>query len=114
MREAEDAAQEALLAAVDTVGLRGGTIGIESDHLPFGLAQALAGVGDLTGLDGEIERMRVQKDADEIAAIRRAVAINDRGLAAARQAIRPGASRSSTSMTQCTARFFTRSDRLTP
>jgi len=91
LREAEDAAEEALLAAIDTVGLRGGAIGIESDHLPFGLAQALAGVGDVTSLDGEIERMRLQKDADEIAAIRRAVAINDRGLAAARRAIRHGA-----------------------
>lgn len=91
LREADDAAAEALIAAIEATGLNGRRFGVEEDHLPMYALEAIANAGDAIALDGEIERMRLTKDEDEVAAIRRAVAINDLGFAAARQAIRPGA-----------------------
>lgn len=91
LREAEDVAEEALAAALAATGLSGQRFGVEEDHLPMYALEAISNAGDAVALDGAIERMRLTKDEDEIAAIRRAVAINDQGFAAARQAIRPGA-----------------------
>lgn len=91
LREADDAAQEALAAALSQSGLAGHRFGVEEDHLPMYALEAIANTGDAIPLDGQIERMRLRKDDEEIAAIRRAVAINDLGFAAARTAIRGGA-----------------------
>lgn len=91
LRDPDRAAREAVLAAVDAVGLSGKPVGIEAGHLPFGMSQALSSAGEILPLTGQIERLRWQKDDGEISLIRRAVSINDHAFEAARQAIRPGA-----------------------
>ncbi len=91
LRDAAAAAEQALLLATDAVGLRGCRVGVEDTHLSARMFRALAQTCEPVPLGGEIERLRRQKDDDEIALIRRAVAINDRGFEAARRAIRPGA-----------------------
>lgn len=92
LREADDAAGEALSEALAASGLKGQRFGTEEDHLPMYAFELTASLGDAVALDGQIERMRLKKDDDEVAAIRRAIAINDLGFAAARPVIRPGAS----------------------
>jgi len=50
-------------------------VGVEEDHLPHGRALALAAAGaELVPASATVMRLRVAKDADEIAAIRRACA----------------------------------------
>ncbi|HUX88024.1 MAG TPA: Xaa-Pro peptidase family protein [Chloroflexota bacterium] len=92
LRAVDEVVAEALRAACEAVGLRGGRIGVEASNLPWNVGPLVDGYGEIFPFGGTIESMRVQKDDDEIAAIRRAVAINDLGLAAAQRAIRAGAS----------------------
>ena len=90
LRVAEEVIAAALSAAFDAVGLRSGRIGVEAGYLPWNVGPLVARRGEVVPLDGMIEAKRVQKDDDEITAIRRAVAINDLGLAAAQRTIRAG------------------------
>jgi Xaa-Pro aminopeptidase len=82
---------EALAEALRRAGLAGQRVGVEEDHLTARQAAAVAAVATPVGLDGEVEALRRIKDDGEVAAIRRALSCNDVGFAAARAAIRPGA-----------------------
>lgn len=53
------------------------------------LADALAGVAELVPLEGLVEQLRVVKEADELAILRRAIAITDAAFAATLPRLRP-------------------------
>jgi Xaa-Pro aminopeptidase len=68
-------------------------VGVEADVLPVGAfrrLQASLAPGEVIPLDG-LDRIRWQKDRDEIAALRQAAAIADDALTAVLPLIRPGA-----------------------
>ncbi|MCL4500013.1 MAG: Xaa-Pro peptidase family protein [Chloroflexi bacterium] len=92
LRDVDEASLEALAAGISTVGLRGVRTGVEDSYLSARAFQSLVSVCDAVSLGGLIERMRLRKDENEIAAIRRAVSINDRGLTVAQRVIAPGVS----------------------
>jgi Xaa-Pro aminopeptidase len=66
--------------------LRGRRIMFEEEHLPYALYRALADAGvEAVPSAGLVERLRAVKDADEIAAMRRASALSDEVFAALSQ-----------------------------
>ncbi len=83
-----------LAAAQFAQGHRLAAIGIESTHMTVaaraGLRGALGGQARLRDLGPVVERLRVYKDADEIALLRQAVDLGARLLDTALGAIRPG------------------------
>lgn len=73
-------------------GLAGGRIGVQ-DNMWFGdseLIRAAAPAAHVTSGEAVIARLRMIKDAQEIASLRRANQICDAGFAQARESIRPG------------------------
>ena len=70
-----------------------GELAVELDALPGGVAARLATDGvRMVDVAGPLREARAAKDADELAAIRAAVAVAGAGQAAAREALRPGRS----------------------
>jgi Xaa-Pro aminopeptidase len=80
------AALEAALSAIGDAG----ALAVELHALPGDLVTALAG-RDLRDVRGALQAARMVKDADELDAIRAAIALTDVGQAAARAALRAGA-----------------------
>src|SRR5438132_514196 len=68
-----------------------GALAVELATLPGSLVRAL-GARQLEDVSGELQRARMVKDADELAAIRAAIAVADAGQAAARAAFAAGRS----------------------
>lgn len=71
------------------------SLGFEANYFLHSKYLALARLADsqnvrLLALDGEIERMRLEKDAEELAAIKRSVALNEACFQQIYPAIRPG------------------------
>lgn len=83
-----------LLAALRGVVGAGpiGRIGVEQHGLPLFLRAALPDRADLAPIDGALVPLRMCKTAEELAKLRANFALTDAGLAAARAAVRPGAS----------------------
>jgi len=68
-------------------------VAVEASHLPWAVASPLVDSGaTLVDVTPHLQALRLQKDPDELACIRRAVEVAAAGLAAARQAVRPGVS----------------------
>src|SRR5690349_600337 len=80
-----------------------GRLGFESAWLPYkthaDLTKALGGAAELVPVEGVVEPLRAIKDADELARVRRAVAIADRAMVALFGELRPG-------MTEAEAAWF--------
>ena len=89
--EAPIAGHDHLLAALRGVaGAAAGRIGVEERALPAYLLAALPAGAALAPIDGALVPLRTIKTAEEQAKLRANFALTDVGLAAARQAIRPG------------------------
>jgi len=86
----QQAAKAALAQAAVAAGLAGKRVGVEAAELGLAFAEELRRSCELVPLGGQVESMRMCKDEEELALIRRAVGIVDHGFEAARQAIRPG------------------------
>ena len=87
--------QGAFRQALDLVGSRGATIGVEGLHMRFfegELIRALAPDAEVVDASEALAGLRLHKDADEIAALRRAIAISEEALAATFDQINVGMS----------------------
>lgn len=91
----EEGPRKALGALVQDLGLDGLRLGIEYAEMRYGEAEWLRQAAPecrLTPADAFLTSLRITKDADEIAAMRRAIEITERALAATIETIRPGQS----------------------
>jgi Xaa-Pro aminopeptidase len=81
-----------LLAALrQVVGTSGaGQVGVEQQTLPLFLQAALPARAQLAPIDGALAPLRAIKTAEELGKLRANFALTDAGLAAAREAVRPG------------------------
>ncbi len=86
------AARQALQSALAEAGLYGKRVALESSALPHTYATIVSEHAQRADLGDILLEMRRQKDPDEIAAIRRAIAILDAAYATAQQTIAPGVS----------------------
>lgn len=84
---------QALREVLKELGSRKGKVGVEFDRLAAPLAEALRAewpTAELVPLDGEFDRLRAVKAADEIAKIRAALGLCDAAQRFMGQALRPG------------------------
>ncbi|BDG60124.1 M24 family metallopeptidase [Caldinitratiruptor microaerophilus] len=90
----EDGYREALMQALDKARFRGGALGIEGavpHHATAWVAQVFRGA-EFTSVSECLNPIRMVKDSDEVAAIRKAADISVAGQRAVRQLVRPGLS----------------------
>jgi Xaa-Pro aminopeptidase len=81
-----------LVAALEAYLAKKGArrLAFENQRVSFALATALGKLGRLVKLDGALERLRMKKDAGEVAAIRASVELNAKALRAALRSFRAG------------------------
>jgi Xaa-Pro aminopeptidase len=70
------------------------SVGFEAGHLPYAVWQqldaALDGLARLVPASDLVDRLRMVKDADELAALRRSITLNDAAFAHLARTVRPG------------------------
>ena len=87
--------QGAFRAALDRMGCRGATIGVEGLHMRFFEGEAIRAAApgaQVVDATAPLAELRLRKDADEVASLRRAIAISEEALAATFSEVQVGMS----------------------